>query len=94
MFVSKVGGRLEVGGWLPVSLTELGHWHGFIKLTDDGAVSTRRPTERKQKEGNSVGSLKKGEKREVECGAPWHSEGSAGPKSVETTLPPCPDPRR
>ena len=62
MSMLKLGGRLEVGGWLPVSLTELGHWHGFIKLTDDGAVSTRRPTERKQKEGNSVGSLKKGKK--------------------------------
>ena len=61
MLVFKVGGRLEVGGWLPVSLTELGHWHGFIILTDDGAVSTRRPTERKQKEENSVGSPRKGE---------------------------------
>ena len=77
MLVYKVGGRLEVGGWLPVSLTELGHWHGFIILTDDGAVSTRRPTERKQKEENSVGSLKKRERGE-DCGAPWCSEESAG----------------
>ena len=25
----KLGGHLEVGGWLPVSLTEFGHGHGF-----------------------------------------------------------------
>ena len=25
MLVYKLGGRLEVGGWLPVSLTDLGH---------------------------------------------------------------------
>ena len=42
MSILKFGGRLEVGGWLPVSLTELGHWHGFNALTDDGAVSIRR----------------------------------------------------
>ena len=62
MLICKVGGPLEVGGWLPVSLTELGHWHGFIVLTDDGAVSILRPQKKKQKEGNSVGSPKKGEK--------------------------------
>ena len=38
----KLGGSLEVGGWLPVSSTELGHWHGFIGFPDDGAVSHRR----------------------------------------------------
>ena len=62
MLICKVGGRLEVGGWLPVSLTELGHWHGFIVLTDDGAVSIRRPQKRKQKEKIVWGPLKKGEK--------------------------------
>ena len=68
MLMSKVGGKLEVGGWLPVSLTELGHWHGFIVFTDDGAVSIRRPKKEKQKEGNSVGPPERG-KREGNKGA-------------------------
>ena len=25
----KLGASSEVGGWLTVSLTEIGHWHGF-----------------------------------------------------------------
>ena len=61
MLMLKLGGRLEVGGWLPVSLTELGHWHGFIMSTDDGAVSKSRP-KGKTKRRNSVGAPKMGEK--------------------------------
>ena len=59
MSMLKVGGRLEVGGWLPVSLTELGHWHGFILFTDDGAVRIRRPTEKNKKREIVWGPLKR-----------------------------------
>ena len=54
----KLGARLEVGGWLPVSLTELGHWHGFNALTDDGAVSIRRRRKENKRRENSVGAPK------------------------------------
>ena len=47
---AQVGARLDERGWLPVSLTELGHWHGFIMSTGDGAVSKSRPKKEKQKE--------------------------------------------
>ena len=66
MSMWKFGGRLEVGGWLPVSLTELGHWHGFIVFPDDGAVIHCRWMSENKKEGNGVGSPKRRTKRQGE----------------------------
>ena len=40
--IFQLGARLDEGGWLPVSLTKVGHWYGFIVSPDDGAVSHRR----------------------------------------------------
>ena len=34
----KLGGSFEVGGWLPVSLTEFGHWYVFNIKVDGGTV--------------------------------------------------------
>ena len=42
MSMLKLGARLDEGGWLHVSFTKDGHWHGFIVFPDDGAVSHRR----------------------------------------------------
>ena len=47
----KLGGHLEVGGWLPVSLTEFGHVHGF-NIKADGGTVRYQPSEGKV---NSVG---------------------------------------
>ena len=49
MSMLKLGAKLDEGGWLPVSLTELGHWHGFIMSTGDGAVSKSRPKRENKK---------------------------------------------
>ena len=67
MLICKVGGPLEVGGWLPVSLTELGHWHGFIILTDDGAVSIRRPTGENKKREIVWGPPERGKREGNKC---------------------------
>ena len=40
----KLGGHLEVGGWLPVSLTEFGHGHGCNIKADGGTVRYQPPT--------------------------------------------------
>ena len=50
MSMFKLEARLDEGGWLPVSLTELGHWHGFIVSPDDGVVSHRRWVSENKKE--------------------------------------------
>ena len=50
MSMLKLGARLDEGGWFPVSLTEFGHWHGFIVSPDDGAVSHRRWVSENKKE--------------------------------------------
>ena len=42
MSMFKLEARLDEEGWFPVSLTKVGHWHGFIVFPDDGAVSHRR----------------------------------------------------
>ena len=39
-----LGGHLEVGGWLPVSLTEFCHGHGFNIKAGGGTVRYQPPT--------------------------------------------------
>ena len=50
MSIFKLGASLDEGGWLPVSLTKVGHWHGFIVSPDDGSVSHRRWVSKNKKE--------------------------------------------
>ena len=42
MLMFKLEESLDEAGSLPVSLTKVSHWHGFIEFPDDGAVSIRR----------------------------------------------------
>ena len=63
MSMLKLGVRLDEGGWLPLSLTEFGHWPGFIVSPDDGAVSIRRPR-RKNKKREILWGPQMGEKGE------------------------------
>ena len=56
----KLGGHLEVGGWLPVSLTEFGHGHGF-NIKADGGTERYQPPARERK---YCGGPKWGEKGE------------------------------
>ena len=44
----KLGGHLEVGGWLLVSLTEFGHGHGF-NIKADGGTVRYQPSARERK---------------------------------------------
>ena len=48
MSMLQLGARLDEGGWLPVSLTEFGHLHGFNTKADGGTVM-HQPTERERK---------------------------------------------
>ena len=44
----KLGGHFEMGGWLPVPLTEFGHGHGF-NIKADGGTVRYQPSERGRK---------------------------------------------
>ena len=86
----KLGGHFEVGGWLPVSLTEFGHGHDFNNKADGGPVRYQPPA----RERKIVWRPPKwGEKGGCEARA-WRSEGSAALGGVETTLAPRPYPSR
>ena len=45
----KLDGSSDVGGWLPVCLAELSHWHGIILIMYDGAASISRRRRRNKK---------------------------------------------